>query len=174
MREIQYDGNIFLLPHNPKENTFSLPKGPKEAAVVTTNGMIKMDGRLVMGAGIAKYCRDNYKGIDLKLGQMVSLYGNQPYVAGQYKDKNRPSTHPYVEVISMPTKHDWRDPASLALIIKSCKGLVEIADFYSYTAIYMPPPGCSCGGLSYWDEVRDKIGMELDDRFIVCLPSKLC
>ena len=42
MREMTISGNVSI---------FDLPANPHEAACVTTNGMIRRDGRAVMGAG---------------------------------------------------------------------------------------------------------------------------
>lgn len=165
MIEIRYDGNLFLLPSNKKE-----------AGVVTTNAIIRSNGRLVMGAGIAKYCRDTHKDIDLILGNHVACNGNKPCYAGEFHDRNRQHANPgqdKVNVISMPTKQNWRDPSDTNLIRESCRGLMLIADKEGFTHIYLPAPGCSHGGLDYVTQVREILLTELDDRFTVCLPTAI-
>lgn len=163
MIEKRYNGNLFLLPADHFE-----------AAVVTTNGIVKKDRRLVMGAGIAKYCRDNYEGIDKYLGTIVTSYGNHVYAAGTHYDKNRHTAIQNVTVISFPTKHHFKDPSNIGLIRRSCQELKQIADNLGLQKIYLPAPGCGLGGLDYKTEVRPVLQEELkDDRFILCLPDKI-
>lgn len=163
MKEIRYDGNLFLLP-----------KGP-EAAAVTTNGIVKSDGHAVMGAGIAKYARDSFSGFADLLGQLLKKYGNRPYFMGSWQDAHRVKAglEPSVFVVTMPTKNHWRDPSDLDLIRKSAAGLVLIADRNNLKMIYLPAPGCSNGGLDYASQVRPVIETVLDDRFTLCLPSAI-
>ena len=163
MKEMRYGGNIFLLP-----------KGP-EAAVVTTNGMVRKDGLAVMGAGIAKYARDNLRGIDSVLGTLLSRNGNHAYFLGGFADDHRrerslPAT---VFVLSMPTKRDWREKSDPYLIRQSAAELVAVADSNRIEKIYLPAPGCSNGGLDYGRQVRPVIRNILDDRFTVCLAPEL-
>ena len=49
---------------------------------ITTNGIVKKDGRLVMGAGIAKEARDRCVDInlDLYLGSLVTEHGNHVFM----------------------------------------------------------------------------------------------
>lgn len=160
MLELIYPGNLFLLPTNLHE-----------AGVVTTNGIVKQDGRLVMGAGIAKYCRDNHAFIDQQLGHLVKESGNHAYYTGPYFDDNRfaKQMYPWVAVISMPTKHHFRDKSDINLIKQSCSEMMKIADTLHLIRIYMPTPGCNLGQLDYTSEVKPVISSILDDRFIVCI-----
>jgi len=41
-------------------NIFELPQNPSEAMCITTNGIVKKDGKAVMGAGIAKQANSFY------------------------------------------------------------------------------------------------------------------
>lgn len=156
MKEQLHNGNLFLLP-----------KHIRDAAVVTTNGDIKVNGSLVMGAGIAKYCRDTHAGIDSILGRLVRENGNHAYYLGAFYDRNRQDT---VNVISMPTKDHWRNNSDLSLIRRSCKELTAIADKYDILTMYMPPCGCANGHLDYKKQVRPILMDILDDRFCICLP----
>ena len=47
-----------------------------DAICFTSNGIVKKDGRLVMGAGVAKAFRDHFKDLDLAAGNAVKAYGN--------------------------------------------------------------------------------------------------
>lgn len=156
-----YPGNLFLLPE-----TLS------DAAVVTTNGILKSTGELVMGAGIARYCRDEYRGIALALGMHVKARGNVPAWTGCWRDRNREAAgkaERLVNVISCPTKNHWTDGSDLDLIIRSCHGLVRIADERGFRRVFLPALGCALGGLSWKDAVFPAIAPVLDDRFIAAV-----
>lgn len=160
MTEIRYGGNIFLLP------------GGREAAAVTTNGMTKKDGRAVMGAGIAKYARDNFAGVDGILGALLKVAGNHARFLGTFDDRNRAAAGlpPAVAVIAFPTKNDWRDPSDPALIRRSAEEAVRVARENGLEKVYMPAPGCSNGRLDYASQVRPLLRDVLDDTFVLCLP----
>lgn len=163
MNELRYGGNLFLLPDGP------------EAAVVTTNGIIRKDGLAVMGAGIAKYARDNLAGIDAVLGSMLTKYGNHAYFLGSFTDMHRQikSLAPSIFVVSMPTKNDWRDPSDINLIKQSAHELMALANRNNLRKLYLPAPGCSNGRLDYISDVRPTISGILDNRFTVCLDPAL-
>lgn len=163
MKEIRYDENIFLLPDGP------------EAAVVTTNSMVKSNGHAVMGAGIAKYARDAFDGFAELLGQLLKKYGNRAYFMGSWHDAHRAAAglSPSVFVATMPTKRDWRDKSDPELIRKSAIELSAIAVRNNLRQLYLPAPGCSNGGLDYATQVRPVISQVMDDRFTVCLPSRI-
>lgn len=165
MKEMRYGGNIFLLPAGQAG----------EAAVVTTNGMIRSDGRAVMGAGIAKYVRDNMPGSDEILAGMLRCCGNHAFLLGRLRDGTRASKgiEPYVKVLTMPTKHDWKDPSDLDLIRRSARELTALADKLGLSKIYLPAPGCTNGRLDYASQVRPALAGILDGRFVVCLAPDL-
>lgn len=158
MKEMEYNGNIFLLPE----------RGLRDAAVVTTNGIIKKDGKAVMGAGIAKYCRDTFPYVDKTLGDLLRDNGNHVYQLGLWK---KPDCNGAFMLLSFPTKNDWRDASDLKLIQQSCKEIMVIAYEQNLNKVYMPCPGCTNGRLDYWNDVRPVLLDELDDRFIVCIPK---
>lgn len=161
MTERHYNGNLFLLPASDTE-----------AGVVTTNGIVKRDGHLVMGAGIAKYCRDSQEGIDAILGKLVAASGNHVYHVRRFdRERMNHCMEGYVNILSMPTKHHFKDPSDPELIRRSCRELSAQADALSLTRIYLPAPGCGLGGLDYWNTVRPVLMGELDSRFTVCLPD---
>ena len=161
MIEMRYDGNIFLLPDGP------------EAAAVTTNGMIKKDGSAVMGAGIARYARDNLEGIDGILGALLRVSGNHARFLGSFYDRNRETAGlpPMVFAMAFPTKDDWRDPSDPALIRRSAAEAMHVAHVNNLRKVYMPAPGCSNGRLDYASQVRPLLADILSDTFVLCLPS---
>lgn len=159
-REFLYDGDIFALP-NGKNN---------DACVVTTNGIVKTDGRAVMGAGIAKYCRDTFCGCDSILGARLKESGNHVHKLDRYAI---PRKDGLFTLISFPTKNDWRDNSSIELIRQSCREILEMANIHRFDRIYMPCPGCTNGHLDYWKDVRPVLAEELDNRFVICVPDRI-
>lgn len=162
MKELKYDGNIFLLPEKKALHT--------DACIVTTNGIVRRDGRAVMGAGIARYCRDTFSGVDRMLGDELKRGGNHAYCLGNWM---KPDGTGSFLLFSFPTKDDWKDASKAGLIRQSCKEVMALADEQLVEAVYMPCPGCSNGRLDYWKDVRGILLEELDDRFMVCIPDAI-
>ncbi len=129
------------------------------AKVITTNGYIKKDGSLVMGAGIARQAKDKFPGIEYELGKLVKRKGNNVHLVKVNK----------LYLITFPVKHVWWDDADYDLINQSKWQLIKLVDStpeISKGPILMPKPGCGNGNLE-WKHVRFLIKKHLDDRFIV-------
>lgn len=143
-----------------KETTSDIWETELDAICVTTNGVVTKNG-LVMGKGFALQVSQRFPGIAKFFGKHVQHEGNVPHLYRNY---------PLLKesyLISLPTKHHWRDPADIKLIEKSIKLLVEIADANLHLKrIGMTRPGCGNGGLD-WNDVKPIIEPLLDDRFIV-------
>ena len=136
-----------------------------DAICVTTNGIIKNNGELVMGKGIALQFAQRYPGLALKLAAHVSRSGNTPcLVAFDLPDQCD-------LVLSFPTKHNWVNPSSLELIIDSAKLVVEIANDINLKKILLTRPGCGNGGLDWHRQVEPAIRDILDNRFVVVTPN---
>lgn len=119
---------------------------------VTTNGEIRSDGKAVMGAGVAKYVRDKFEGIDTILAHQLRNNGNIV---------NTIWGNPHI--VSFPTKNKWRDKSCLVLIEDSLKSLSLLDG-----VIVIPRPGCSNGGLDWETCVKPLCEKYLvDDRFII-------
>jgi hypothetical protein len=54
------------------------------AVCVTTNGVVKKDGRAVMGAGVALQATKEYLGCDMVLGQKLKLFGNHTQIIANH------------------------------------------------------------------------------------------
>lgn len=136
-----------------------------DAICITTNGMVRKDGRAVMGAGIARAAASRYPGIDRRLGELIAAAGNRVHLL------HRGGAEPWPEearaLVSYPTKHDWRKPSPLELVIASARQLVELADDEGWEHIVLPRPGCGLGGLSWTREVGPELARLFDDRFLV-------
>jgi len=128
-----------------------------EWVCVTTNGIIKNDGTAVMGKGIAKQAADKFPGLPKQLAWKLDRFGNHVYAFLPYR------------IFTFPTKHDWRDPSKMELILRSCAELRQM----SAGKVYLPRPGCSNGGLD-WNEVRPLVHAALpEDWFVlVSLPEE--
>ena len=138
---------------------FSCPHGSSEAMCVTTNGMIKNNGRAVMGRGLALSVENRYH-VAAKLAEHIRMCGNTPCDLGIYDG---------FHVLSFPTKNDWRNASDLQLIKESSAKLVQLADDLNLTKIYTVRPGCGLGNLNWETQVRPAIEPILDNRFIVIL-----
>ena len=121
---------------------------------IPTNGTLKRDGSLVMGAGVAQRALSRYRGLDIGLGRYIKKYGNRPFMIRAFG------------VISFPTKDHWKDPSTIAIIENSAKLLVELVSHHAMTGIVLPKVGCGLGGLD-WSDVEPVLSEILDDRFTV-------
>jgi hypothetical protein len=124
---------------------------------ITTNGVTKADGTAVMGAGIAKQAALKFPSLPRALGRKLRCLGNRVYF------------FPEQNIITFPTKYDWRDNSDLTLIARSCMELMGYLDSGTITYVALPRPGCSNGKLN-WLDVKKVIEPLLDHRVsIVCL-----
>jgi hypothetical protein len=121
---------------------------------ITTNGVIKDNGDLVMGAGVALEAKVRYPELPTILGKYVFEYGNQPYICKKFK------------LISFPTKHHFKNPSDIDLILQSARILTKMLDRIDIQKVYMPKPGCGNGGLQ-WIYVKPLLEKILDDRFTI-------
>jgi len=141
--------------------------------IFTSNGVVRKDGRLVMGKGIAKVVRDNFRPlknsfkvhrIDSLFGRLVEKYGNRPFIVPTdscfYLLENKPQY-----VMSFPTKDHWKDKSSLELIRKSRElAVLEIEKWLECDLFFKedvkrvlcPLWGTENGGLSV-EDVREEL-----------------
>jgi len=126
---------------------------------ITTNACLRQNGKLVMGAGNALEARNRFPGIDLVLGGYIKLYGNRCFRLPKW------------QIITFPTKNNWKDLSSFELIQQSCKQLIEILDKFKIDEVFLPKPGCGHGGRS-WKAVKELISPLLDNRVVVISMEK--
>ena len=138
-----------------KETIGDIWESGADVICITTNGIVKSSGRLVMGAGIAKDAVDKYSDIDITWGSHVWKYGNIPCITkcddGQI-------------LASFPTKNDWRGKSNIWLVIDSAKYLQRELPENCIVAITRPV--CSLGQLK-WSNVGPILHKILDDRFTI-------
>lgn len=111
--------------------------------LITTNLIIKQNGRAVMGAGIAKQARDSFKDLDLRYAK--ALRKKEPLY---FEKANR--------LVLFPTKHNYKEDSDIELIIENLKKLAK----YPMIPIAMPKLGCANGNLN-WEDVYPHIEREL-------------
>lgn len=132
---------------------------PADARVITTNTIVKADGCLVMGAGVALQARKRHPGIDRRLGAFVKAHGDKLCYMQN------------LGLIAMPTKRDWKKKSDIKLIEQGARKLMELADFFDLKTVVMPRPGCGNGGLHWEIDVRPLLEGILDGRFVVLQPA---
>lgn len=135
--------------------------GKADCICVTTNGIVKNNNELVMGAGIAKAISEKYPNIAKTLGSKIKATGKNIVFKG-VEAKDNQGTY----VLSFPTKEDYRDKSSLELIRRSAIRLKYLADVHGLKDIVIPCPGIGCGGLDM-EEVVELLGTIFDERFTI-------
>ena len=148
---------------NSNKNIFDLPKSAFDAVCVTTNSMIKRNGKAVMGAGIAKEADERFN-LGYKLADYLNKYGNRCFNMGLYTNDQTRKTF---TIITFPTKYDWRNNSDLTLIKKSAKELVSICDKWNIKHCYLTPVGCKNGNLNWNLQVKPILEQILDNRFTI-------
>jgi len=128
---------------------------------ILTNGVVKPNGCLVMGAGQAKEALDLFPFIDAVLGDHVKEHGNIPKLFEMLDKFEVPA-----DLFSFPTKVHFREPSSFELIKNSAKWLDDTARENASELFFLPRPGCGLGGLR-WDDVRYNISFLPDNVIIV-------
>ena len=108
--------------------------------LVTTNGVVTKDGRLVMGAGIAKQACDRFPGLDEALGK-AALAAGAPY--GLLVSPRWPKAKLGVS----QTKGEWKAGASPALIDLGTHMLLEWCEEHPTAQVHLNMPGVGLGGL---------------------------
>ncbi len=156
---LEAKGDIFKLMQNA------------DGICVTTNGVVKQSGELVMGAGIALSFKQRWPDLPAEFGKWVKLMGNVPCVvakpinvsaAGVFNSDSRT-----IFILSYPTKHDYREDSDLNLIYHGAHKLVEWTNRLKMNKVLLTRPGCGLGKRSWEHEVRPLISPILDDRFTV-------
>lgn len=165
-----------------KEALLDLWTTPADAKCITTNGYVKVNGNLVMGAGVAGQAQARYPNFPKVAGRAVTQYGNivHAFRSDQLRQNNwsrynRSMTHGSIPVddewfITFPVKHVWYENADLELIKRSAHQLMDLLNEPAFLPIFktvlLPRPGCGNGHLT-WEDVKPVIEPILDDRVTV-------
>jgi hypothetical protein len=134
-----------------------------DAICCTTNQIVKNNGELVMGAGIAKVFVEHFPGLPKIWGKQLA------------ENKKRESSTKIMctswqllstYLIAFPTKLHWKDKSPITLIERSAEELVVLANQMNFSSVLLPKPGCANGGLN-WEQVKPLLEQYLDDRFTI-------
>ncbi len=125
---------------------------------ITTNGMLKKDGTLVMGKGIALDAVKRVPNLATLWGEHVRQSGNIPHLLLKHS------------MMSFPTKAHWIDKSVPELIYNSAVLAQNISDANPTLTFYMPRCGCGNGGL-IWEDVKPLL--PLSDKFVVIHPQDI-
>jgi len=127
------------------------------AICFTSNGVVKRDGTLVMGAGVAKAFRDHFPGLDREAGDAVTSRGNVCQVVSRRHG---------IPIVAFPTKNHWKDPSDMPLIMRSAHRLMSLVRVEQWSLVALPRPGCRNGRLC-WDEVRRAVCPVFDHHIVI-------
>ena len=139
------------------------------AVVCTTNEVVKRNGELVMGAGIAKVFRDTFPILPFYWGEQLTQRKKRGdgghLMMAHCSNVSNYKLGPYL--IAFPTKYNFKDKSSLPLIDASMVELRFLVNIMNFSSVLLPKPGCSNGGLSWEKEVFPSIKDLLDERFTI-------
>lgn len=120
---------------------------------ITTNGTLTRSGAAIMLRGCAREAKERFPDLPRTLGDLVRQHGNHVFDLGR-------------RLVSFPVEEDPYQRADLVLIERSCRELVELADYKGWAKVVVPRPGCGGGGLS-WTDVQPVLRKYFDRRFEV-------
>lgn len=135
--------------------------GPGNVIVIPTNGNVTAYGKAVMGKGVALQAKQRWPKLPTDLGKILKREGNRIAHFG-YQSENG-----FERVVTFPTKENWPEDSTLALIEKNTVALANYcAGIGNDLSFYLPRLGCGEGGLQ-WEAVKPVLAKLLDDRFVV-------
>jgi hypothetical protein len=106
-------------------------------AVIPTNTQRRGDGTAVMGAGLARDAADRFAGLDRRYGDAIAV-GRHRLAVRDHR------------LLLAPTKHHWREPATLALVADTAEHCARYARTHGL-ALVVPALGAGLGGLAWAD-----------------------
>jgi len=125
---------------------------PTTVLLVTTNGVLKDSGDLVMGAGSARKMKEYWTRAPEQFGDMIREFGRQ-YMEGYWHY----GLLVYKHLGILQTKLHWNKPSPIEIVAYSLGMLHVLAKKNPLNTYRIPRPGCGHGGLS-WDQVFPLVG----------------
>lgn len=111
----------------------------KHIYIFTANSVVRSNGSLVMGAGVAKAVKLQYRGIDVLFGGVIPHLG----VFGvQFVQWNN------TWIGAFQTKIDWKDDSPIEVVQNSILELCNIATRRPTHTFHLPCPAVNHGGKS--------------------------
>jgi hypothetical protein len=125
--------------------------GERVAVLIPTNGVLRQNHTAVMGAGLARQAAERFPGLEEALGGHIITRGNVPGVihSGEF------------DIVSFPTKRDWRDDSDIELIERSARRVKTLVRRENYSRVLVPKVGSGLGRLD-WDAVRPVLEKHFD------------
>jgi hypothetical protein len=123
---------------------------------IPTNGIIKNNGNLVMGRGLALQASEHFPELPVSFGKHVKTNGNTVCILENLR------------IFSFPTKNNWVESSDLFLIEQSAQTLSDYfaGDMFEFglkiPEIYLPKVGCGLGELN-WKQVEPILHAYLND-----------
>jgi len=130
-----------------------------DAIVCPTNQVVKINGALVMGGGLAKEFAERFPSLPFEWGKK-----HKEATLPDILFTKLPKVKPYL--VAFPTKQHWRQVSSLELIKRSMIALNGYVDALEIKRVLLPRIGCGLGGLT-WGQVSQIIEPYLDDRYTI-------
>lgn len=128
-----------------------------DAICCTTNSIVKNNGELVMGAGIAKAFAEHYPWLPKNWGERVK--DSKLGVPGSFVTLMKQRPH----LIYFQTKEHWKEPSNLGIITVSMGDLCFMIVKLNWKKVLLPQPGCGKGGLNWEEDVYPNIKLLLDN-----------
>ncbi len=119
--------------------------GECDFAYLTTNSIVKKDGRLVMGRGIAQQARDKYKDLDKAFGKAILERKSH------FKEYSLLENEEYPQLRGFQVKLGWWEEACMDLITNSTNELSTYAVNHKDEILFLNFPGVGNGKLSMED-----------------------
>ena len=94
-------------------------EGGRGIIAITSNGVIRRDGALVMGRGAAKQAMERIPGIELECGDAITAWRVDTHKSDYGFLIVREPTENTVGFALFQVKHHWKDKASLSIISHS-------------------------------------------------------
>lgn len=139
------------------------PPSSVEAICIPTNGIYTKSRGAIMGKGVALAAAQRWPLIKFILANKLEKKGNRVHILLEpYEDPYKTSFF----ILSFPTKEHWRDDSSQALVERSTADLVNLTNRVGWKEVWLPRPGCGCGGLQ-WKNIKEILNRQLDNRFTV-------
>lgn len=135
---------------------------PAIAKVVPTNGIVNQHGQAMMRAGVARQAAKRVSALPGLLGGRLKDFGNRLFVFRLMEPETHAAGAAYI--VTLPTKHDWRDPSELTHVVRGVKQLADISLAMGWQYILLPEIGMGLGGLPR-ESVYPVLRNHLDDRF---------
>ena len=176
------------------ERTGDIWLAKEEAILIPINLGVKADGKLIMGAGLAKQASDKYPGLALEWGKIQARdkdaesilhtknfgktligYPTKPWVHGPSQGVMRivsgqltdPKAYHQGWQCPYGPYTSWCKVGILRLILSNLESLAHLLRVLKIESVALPRLGCGLAGLDWERDVKPWLVDTLDDRFVV-------